>query len=175
MTTRPKIACMSGILIAGLTLLNTAAVDAAPLTCAQEAYARRGSATVMAMVMAAFSQSPDQNSNTPLFFYGRNHALVQATCLLGSGSTFTCLRSTPAITFVLTEDWSFQPVPWAASSGNFVIDAIPLNTTTPVQIRRPSDGTIWQFLPHCENNLLVGNDNFGNHWVIGFDVWTGPR
>ena len=90
--------------------------------------------------------------------------------------TATCLHSDPVDALLSnrvgnTAGYS-QPFYVREPLSLFQIQSIPKDSLGQMSMRRPN--AEYKFHPECVGDLLTGNDQWGNHWTMSFQLSSGP-
>ena len=84
----------------------------------------------------------------------------------------TCLKSDPTKA-LLSNRVAGRDQPFDVSDPlSLQVQVIPANDVNSVHLKQPN--AIYKFIPACVGELVTGNDEFGNHWTISFQLLTQP-
>lgn len=167
------------VAVASSSLMAAAHATASPLPCVQRAIdwnnassQNRVYVTMVALHeqgIAAYASSTLQNSGCSL-------APMSVAGCLASAGPMDALLSNRVYIAPREPDGSFNTNP----AQPFAIDQ-PLSLTVEslrannAFVTRFSAGSAkYDFLPQCVGNLVTGNDQWGNHWTVSFQLYSQP-
>lgn len=168
------------VAVASTSLIAAADAGASPLPCVQRAIDWNNASglnhTHVTMValheqgIAAFASSSLQNTGCSL-------APVSVTGCLTSPQPMEALLSNRSYTAPSNDDGGFNPNPNQPFSIyeplSLSVESLRANNAFVTRFR--SGGTTYDFFPQCVGNLLTGNDQWGNHWTVSFQLSSDPR
>jgi hypothetical protein len=155
----------AGLVLALAVPFGASTANAATLSCVQRAMAwpTEKDLTVSFTAVALHSSSVASYTTGPLI----NSTCGRAPYALGRVG---CLV-TPGWVNALLSDRTFwtpsQQQPFDVSKPLLLsVDEIPLDTLAQVHMHQPN--ATYDFDARCVGDLLVGDDQWGNHWTISF-------
>jgi hypothetical protein len=154
-------ASLVSVMLIGSSLATTTGAAAAPLPCVQRAIDWNAASSLNYVTVAV----------TAL------HEIGEGAYLAG-GALVNNRCTGPAYYGAVDCLTSFQPRnalllhPWLATQNpsdvlRLTVN-IPANTIAQAYIRQPH--AVYEFEPACIGNLVIGNDQFGNHWTAALTL-----
>jgi hypothetical protein len=162
------------LLVLAFLSLSAAPANASPLICVQRAIDWNNAAPSN-QVRATIVANHDVGV---VAFAGAN--LVNSGCAVPA-SLGGCLSSFTSVALLSDRNVQLPPVPGKPSNQPFSIrDPLPfqvdaLSADSGIITRFRSGGTTYDLLGQCIGNMLVGNDQWGNHWTISLQLIRGLR
>jgi hypothetical protein len=150
----------SGMLAWASLLLPTIA-SAAPLPCVQRAIAWKDASVWHFVTFAMVSLHESGEGG----YASGNLENANCTRAPWAEGTVRCLVTIPGrpVDALLLHPLSSKPPDFLRGLS---VDVIPSDTLAQVHLRQPH--ATYDFDPRCVGNLLVGNDQWGNHWTVSF-------
>jgi hypothetical protein len=159
---RKSSAWISRAVLACSSLFVAADVSAGPLACVQRAInwnnASRYNSVVYALSALHESGEGAYASGTLV-----NSSCTRAPYALGTVSCLVTLPGRARDALLLH--------PLSSNLNDFLrlsVDVIPSDNLAQVHLRQPN--ATYDFDPVCLGNLLIGNDQWGNHWTVAFNL-----
>jgi hypothetical protein len=171
------------VAVASSSLMAAADATASPLPCVQRAIdwnnansRNRVSVTLVALHeqgIAAYATSTQQST---LQNSGCSLAPMTVTgCLAGAGPMDALLSNR---TYIAPSDpdggFNTNPAqPFAIDQPlSLTVESLRANNAFVTRFRAGS--ATYDFLPQCVGNLVTGNDQWGNHWTVSFQLYNEP-
>ncbi len=165
--------------VVGSSFFVSAVASAAPLACVQRAIDWNNSA---ANHFTEFSTVAMHDSGSAAYLQGtlRNSFCSRAPYYTGSVACLVATVPTSGPRAGWLQAFLNKPVVFtganpqyfnAANPLLFTIDVIPADTLAQVHMRQPS--ATYDMDGRCQGNLLLGDDQWGNHWATSFQLQTG--
>ncbi len=169
----------AAVSIVGSSLFMSATASAAPLTCVQRAIDWNNAS---ANHFTEFSTVAMHESGNAAYLQGtlRNSFCSRAPYYSGTVACLVAVVPTSGPRVGWLQAFLNKPVVFngpnpqyfnAANPLLFTIDAIPADTLAQVHMRQPN--ATYDMDGRCVGNLLVGDDQWGNHWTTSFQLKTG--
>ncbi|SJM90822.1 exported hypothetical protein [Crenothrix polyspora] len=106
--------------------------------------------------------------------YTQRGELKNASCYPISGPNGMCLygiNTVDTLSSNRTFSKGFSTQPFDASRPiKLTIDSIPVHDFYDIQIHQAQGS--YTFTPVCAGNLLIGTDQYSNHWTMSFSMYT---
>jgi hypothetical protein len=169
-----------GVAVVSTSLIAATEAGASPLPCVQRAIDWNNASGLnrvhVSMValheqgIAAFAVGSLENT-------GCSMAPVSVTGCLASPGPIDALLSNRIYTAPSDPDGGFNTNPGQPFSiyEPLSVSVESLRANNAFLTRFRSGGTTYDFSPQCVGNLLTGNDQWGNHWTVSFQLYSDPR
>ena len=139
--------------------------------------AAHGQAAALPCVQRAINWENASNFNHVTFAVVALHQSGEGAYASGGLAVSNCNRKPYAdglVSCLVTQSLPVDALllhPLSANRNDFLhlwVDVIPSDTLAQVHFRQPN--ATYDFDPVCVGNLLVGNDQWGNHWTVSFNL-----
>ena len=167
----------------GASVFASAPASAADLPCVQRAinwnngippppwaYANRVSFSLVSLHKTGVASFASKTAA------GHPAILTNKKCTGGWGiGQFDCLTSSNYADALLSNRFVNGNLRQPFDAGQplrLLIKTIPPNNGGKVQLQQPN--ATYDFYPECVGDMLTGNDQWGNHWTMSFELYTVP-
>ena len=179
MCIQSKIAQITRVAILGSLMFLSVAASANDLPCVQRAINWNKAAPPPQLInMVRFSMVALHSKGIAAFASG---VVENSTCgapwlvtaTRGEKAVDDCLNSSE-VNALLSDRLGIKRQPFDANNPlRLTIKAIPPDSIGKVRMQQPN--ATYDFHPQCVGDMLTGNDQWGNHWTISFQLDTAPR
>jgi hypothetical protein len=175
MSVQRKLAHLASLTILASAVLASAAASADDLPCVQQAidFNKPGRPNEVHFSAVALHTNGRAAYATGMLY---NYKCSAAPWGIG---TADCMQSFTVNALLSDDTYSgpgFQAPHHPFNASNPLplrITAIPQNGGGQVHMWQPH--ATYDFYPECVGDLITGNDQWGNHWTISFQLYHGPH